>query len=312
MNRTPDVELVLRDWLAEDDGAAPHFILDIVADRIGRQPQRRAWRLPWRHRPMNRLLLYAAAAAALTVAVLAAWRLAPTNQSTFGGPPTATPAASPSVPAAGTPLPTLDVRPCDGPSACAGALAAGVHATEIFQPAFTFTVPAGWVNGADAEWGYILYPNSPENQAEFARSQDAAQLVSAGAVDGWGDDWSICPGVITDGVATSAAEIVETLTASPNLITTTPLPVDLGGLSGHVIDVRLNPAWPGTCPLDAEDPRDKDFTEIRHRIWFLDLPEGSIVPIMIDSLSAAGFEPFLADAVPIVESFRFASTPAPS
>lgn len=306
MNQRSDIERVLRHWF--DDGAAtmPDRVVDVVTDRISRQRQRRAWRLPWRPF-MNTYVKLAAGLAAAVVLALAAWQLLP-GRGGIGGQPTPTPSTGP----VSSPVPTLDVRPCSTPTPCAGALAAGAHAAQNFQPAFTFTVPAGWVNGADADWGYILYPNTSANEVEFARSGDVAQSIGVGAVDGWADDWSICPGVITDGVATSATGIAATLKASPNLITTTPQPIELGGLSGQTIDVRLNPAWSGTCPLDPDDPRDKDFTEIRHRIWLLDLPAGGLVPIMISSLSGAGFEPFLEDAVPIVQSFQFDLGPAAS
>ena len=45
MNRTPDVELVLRDYFADDGLTAPDYVLDVVEGRISRQPQRRSWRL---------------------------------------------------------------------------------------------------------------------------------------------------------------------------------------------------------------------------------------------------------------------------
>jgi len=64
MNRTPDVELVLREYLADDGFSAPDHLLEVVAQRIGRQPQRRRWRLLGRPF-MNSYAKLAAAAAAV-------------------------------------------------------------------------------------------------------------------------------------------------------------------------------------------------------------------------------------------------------
>ena len=61
MSRTPDVELVLRDYLTDDGGTAPDYILDVVADRIGRQPQRRTWRRRRLGTTQLRVLIAAAA-----------------------------------------------------------------------------------------------------------------------------------------------------------------------------------------------------------------------------------------------------------
>jgi hypothetical protein len=66
MNRPPDVELVLRDYFADDGGSAPDHVLDIVEDRIARLPRRHAWRL--RGRPyMNRFAKLAIGIAAVLI-----------------------------------------------------------------------------------------------------------------------------------------------------------------------------------------------------------------------------------------------------
>ena len=45
MNQRSDTDRVLRHWLADGPSQMPDRILDVVADRITRQPQRRIWRL---------------------------------------------------------------------------------------------------------------------------------------------------------------------------------------------------------------------------------------------------------------------------
>ena len=49
MNQRRDIERLLDHWFADGPTQAPDRVLDVVADRIERQPQRPAWRLHWRH-----------------------------------------------------------------------------------------------------------------------------------------------------------------------------------------------------------------------------------------------------------------------
>ncbi|MCI0346252.1 MAG: hypothetical protein L0221_12545, partial [Chloroflexi bacterium] len=67
MNERSDVGAVLRIWLEDGPDAMPDRVVDVVANRISRQPQRRAWRLPWRDHAMNRTFAYLAALAAAIV-----------------------------------------------------------------------------------------------------------------------------------------------------------------------------------------------------------------------------------------------------
>src|SRR5215211_31621 len=70
MNRTPDVELVLRDYFADDGLTAPDYVLDTVEGRISRQPQRRGWPFRGRTNVTTQFKLIAGLAAALIVAVV--------------------------------------------------------------------------------------------------------------------------------------------------------------------------------------------------------------------------------------------------
>ena len=93
MNRQPDVELVLRDYFADDGSSAPDHVLDDVAERIARQPQRLAWRL--RRRPiMNTYAKLAAGLAAVVIVAFVALRLVP-GGSNSGGTTTAIPTVTP-------------------------------------------------------------------------------------------------------------------------------------------------------------------------------------------------------------------------
>jgi hypothetical protein len=133
MNRTPDVELVLRQWLADEGDIAPDRVLEVVADRIAMQPQRRKWRL------LGRLTLtpafkYGIAAAAVLVVVVVGYSLLPKGPSVGTQspvPPTLAPTPSPS-----------EIVLSDGP------LTAGRYRLHPYADApklsFTADIPGGW------------------------------------------------------------------------------------------------------------------------------------------------------------------------
>jgi hypothetical protein len=133
MNRLPDVELVLRDYLADTGDRAPDRVLDDVAARIARQPRRPALRLPWRPF-MNTYAKLGLAGAAIVIVAVIGYSLLP-RQPSVGGP---------------TPSPITAPTPTSSDSAQAlpeGTLSGGRY---IFGPfgrsglTITAEVPAGW------------------------------------------------------------------------------------------------------------------------------------------------------------------------
>lgn len=107
MNRTPDFDDRLGDWLEEGPTAAPDQVLDTVLAAFPSIPQRRvASRVPWRFPSMNgyaRLLAGIAAVAVVALGGLLLLNRPPSNQ--VGGPPPASPSPSPlpSLSASGVP-----------------------------------------------------------------------------------------------------------------------------------------------------------------------------------------------------------------
>lgn len=305
MNRTPDVELVLRDYFADDGLTAPDHVLDVVEERIGRQPRRLAWRLPWRINLMNRTAKYVAAAAAVILVAVVGYSLLP-GTSGPGAPTTApTPSAQPTaaVTAAASASAVFPLwwTSDDGPPTGAGTLQAGSQTTTSFRPAFTFTVPDGWVNSGDAAGYYELFPDTPANQAEFARSGLLAQSILMGPHE---SPWFVCEAVEQNRGAT-AAEMVAAVTANEALATTGLVDVAIGGLTGKQFYVRLNPDWTGTCPPSPDDPPGLNLGDQRTRGILLDAPGRGVIVIFVGSLQSADFEAFLAEAMPIVASFQF-------
>ena len=61
--------------------------------------------------------------------------------------------------------------------------------------------------------------------------------------------------------------------------------------------------------LNPNDPPTRDYADARNRLFLLDTPVGGTIAIAIGSLYSSDFEPFLADATPIVESLQFDFAP---
>jgi len=300
MNRSPDVELVLRDLLAEDNVPAPDRILSDVADRISAVPRRRAWRLPWRLPVMNSNLKLAAGLATVAVIAVIGWRLLPGSGEPGGPSPSPSPTliASPSAAASASAVFPQWFTPTRGDGG-AGILAAGSHASKAFTPPFTYTVPDGWVNAGDAPGFLRFFKDTQANQTEFARSGVLAQQVFGGPHP---SPWFVCEPMEHNSGAT-AAEMVDALMASEAVSTSGVIDVTIGGLSGKRFDTRLNPGWTGTCPPTPEDP--PDLADGRSRNFLLDNPGHGVIVIFASSITSADFEAFAAEAIPIVESFQF-------
>jgi hypothetical protein len=136
MNQRSDIDRLLRHWMDDGPTRMPDRIVDVVADRISAQRQRRSWRLV-RRLLMNPLLKLGAAAAAVLVIALVGWNLMPRDPS-IGGP---SPAKSPTL----TPSPTPGSTPM---ALHEGQLLAGRYLVQPFSdlPSLTFTAdfPAGW------------------------------------------------------------------------------------------------------------------------------------------------------------------------
>jgi hypothetical protein len=242
-----------------------------------------------------------AAAAVLLVALAGC-------QATPGTGSSSQPANAPSGAAVGTLAAAASVSPTgtaaypswyapESGSGGAGILAAGSHATRSFVPGFTFTGPEGWVNDADSAGFFSLFPDTPENAAEYAASGGFAHGIHMGLMD---SPYFLCEALEANRGAT-AAEMVAALVAN-DALAAEPSDVAIGGLTGKQVDVRLDPGWTGSCP---GDPPGLDLKDVRVRGILLDSPGHGVLVIFASSLHAADHEAFLAEAMPILESFQF-------
>jgi hypothetical protein len=279
----------------------PDRVVDTVAARISVNRQRRVVHLVGRTAPVNRIFTYLAAAAAVIIAAFAIWQFLPASPANVAGQPTPTPAASPSAaPSASARYPAWYPPAAVADANGAGIMAAGTHETSSFTPAFRFSVPEGWVNTHDESNYFALFPDTPANQAQHARSDELAQSIFMGVHP---SPWFTCESAESNSGAT-AAEKVAAMTANEVMAVSGVVDVTIGGLTGKQFDVWRSPDWTGTCPGDSDLPAGVDPEDERTRGLLLDVPRGVLV-IFMYSMSSADFEAFLAEAMPIVESFEF-------
>jgi hypothetical protein len=294
MTSERDIERLLDRWFTERPTQVPDRTLDGVADRIARQPQRPAWRLLGKDSPVTtyfKPLLAVAAVVAIAIAGIALLR-PPSGPGT----PTITPTPSAQPTPAATDAPSPSATFAYPPAAI---MPAGSHATKVFLPAFTLTVPDGWINDGDAVEYYSLFPDTPANRAEFERTGNPANsMVIASRL---ARPWFACE-AWEDNRGATAAEMAAAVSGNEALLTTGLVDVSIGGLSGKQFDVRLNPDWTETCPdgMPASVLADQ-----RTRAIFLDGPGSRVLVLFVGSPHAADHEAFLAEAMPIVESFQF-------
>jgi hypothetical protein len=127
---------------------------------------------------------------------------------------------------------------------------------------------------------------------------------------------------VDPGIETTVLSLVQSLYANPALTVTTPATsIVIDGVSGKWVDVTIAPTWKTHCP---ENPRPfspllKEAGAAGWGLWergiggpwfdkvrliLLDL-SGRPILISISSPTVAGFDAFVARAMPIVESFKF-------
>ena len=324
MNERSDFDRVLTHWFGDGPSTMPDRVVEVVAGRIAGQRQRRAWRLDWRQ-PMNPYVKGVVGLAAALAVAVAGWSLLPKSPDSASGQsptptlgPTSTPTLEP------RPSPTFNANGDCGlpPSTCRGEIEPGSYTSRALEPAVTFTVPEGgrWFNHFDTSMGYGLVPWDAANLAAaragnpFHTSVELQRDLAVTSAE--------CEEEPEPGVGRTSMEMINALSSRPGLIATGPQPIDLGGLAGFWIDLRIDPEWTGTCPWAPGptvplviDPRVPPGTGLhwgvvpdeRFRFIVLDtLDTDGTILISIWSDSADRWEGLLADAMPIVESFTFA------
>ena len=223
---------------------------------------------------------------------------------------------------------------------CLGVVEPGTYPSQFFSPrvsledgwqadlgSLSYTVPAGWAASDDWPSTYGLAP--ADDYVAFWAEQ-STDPVWPDAVIVWARPAAVTPDACSFthavGDGQTPAQLAEAVSSVPGVIATTPVPVEIGGRPDISIDVRIADGWTGTCPEISEGrpfvPLVAEAVEDGYRIGlggqdpsvagsdpqrliFLDIGGGHIVMIQVDSLTEDTFEPFVAQAMPIIESFRF-------
>ena len=222
-------------------------------------------------------------------------------------------------------VPVAALEPVDGPAAspavecpnpngggaCLGPLAAGTYRTTAFETPFTFTVPDGWANYEDLPGTVLLVPPGGSLEGVDIATSDNVGVAQGVAVAA--DDCSDTP---QGGVSTSAEEIVAALAAREGLVVSDPGAVEVGGLSGLMIDIAYDPEAGGLCsdpeagltftpvtvgigPASFSFGQFEGFTT---RLYLFDTPGGTIVIDVVDVAASPGT---VEDYLAVLDSIEF-------
>ncbi len=187
-------------------------------------------------------------------------------------------------------------------------LPAGTHASAVFQPGVTFTVPDGWALATDTADYLQLRP----------AGQDLLGIHLFRGVSAASQDPS-CPVEAEPSVGTSSVELMSWIRGLDGLTVTSPAMVQVGGLIGSSVDIRIRNGWTQSCsfanglptvPLLVNSGTGLRWViagDERLRLFALDLPDGGTLIVDIDDFEGSQFEQFLPDAMSVVNSFQLAS-----
>ena len=317
MTQDRDVRLMLDGFFADGATRAPDRLMLVVTDRIEHQGQRPGWLVrrdatpsrPW-IRP-----------AALLVALLLIALISATVIYVASPRPTPVPLPSPSIPAQVVPGATAPPIPLIQGN---GELPAGRYLVRSNTGPSTFVVPAGWQISTMGMLDYSLAPTD-------AKPDDTIRVfynMHISAKD------AACTEAPEPGIAPTVDAMVRDLVNDGWIVVTTPVDVEIGGLKGQSLDVRISPTTTSTCPFmtdgsptvplfvdDADYVTTAPGPEItngpfwgvdrddRLRVVILDRPNGGNVMFIVNSADGTTFDELVARSMPIIDSFTFDTGP---
>lgn len=211
----------------------------------------------------------------------------------------------------------------DGPpgQVCLGPLDEGTYTSQRFEPALTFTIPAGWNNVWDSRGAFGLWaPGWSDDGADqgsdcrndpipcgYLFDQPGMDVVRDPRpiwLERTGTDEGCMPRADAK-VGTSALDVATWVANHPAIAMEGPSPVEVAGLTGYLLDVSLADTWREGCPearavwlfedLYLSDQIPEYATA---RLILLDQPDGGSILIWIDGGEVDA-------AMPVVSSFEF-------
>jgi len=239
-----DLARLLDHWLADGPVVVADRVIDDVASRIVRQPQRPAWRLlTWRIPSMPSTFKVAVAALAVVAAATGLLLITrPRSSGPAGLPASATPSVGASATHAPTASPSARVAVCeDDLPGCEGPLAAGAHGSAHFAPRLIhYDTPAGWTNSIDTSTIYKL--DGPGGASILLWTDISIEDQTPTSCE---------PAAKSGRAAPLAADWVAYLTSHPGLVTTAPAEFDFPGNRDEgtqALEITLDPGWNQSCP----------------------------------------------------------------
>ena len=233
MTQQRDIDRLLDDWFSDGPTHAPDRVIEVVADRIERQPQRPAWRLDWRLFPVNALSKIAVVAAAVLIVAVVGYNLLPGRSTGVGGPaPSASPTASPSARQAATSSSSASSRPLPD-----SMLDAGTYSIDhIDGLTIDVTVPNGWR-------GIPGFGLAGPGEVDAPLGLGIVFLQSNGAFDDpchWdkaGTGVMVQPGEKI--VGPTVDDLVQDIRANTSYTSTAPVDIVIDGHAGKQVDLQL-------------------------------------------------------------------------
>lgn len=134
--------------------------------------------------------------------------------------------------------------PVQDSGTCLGVLGAGTYTSSSFRPLFTFTVPGEWANYLDISGLYLLQPpgSKPPGNSIAGSFIGLETSVAPEASD--------CQSPV-QGVKRTPKAILRWMQTKRSLVVRAVHSVDLGGLKGLVVDVRMRQGAKGCFSVGA-------------------------------------------------------------
>jgi hypothetical protein len=211
--------------------------------------------------------------------------------------------------------------PCPNPdSVCAPELTPGLHRSSFepsgdpsppassppVQSGYTYIVPAGWSS-----------PQGVSSQNILARQNDPATMAIRLTPDvAPRSQGANCPDDVEPGVGSSPADLATWLKGLPGSVTTTPRPVTIGGHTGLLLDVSVNPALtlpcvqfyqsaPAGIVYPFRDPVEPLEGNAHSRYILLEFGQAHTLLIEISAPDEVSWNDLVQAGMPIVETFEF-------
>ena len=122
---------------------------------------------------------------------------------------------------------------------CQGSLEPGTYRSTILEPTFSFEITSpGWT--WDYSAGSFRIVADPSHEDGY--SPDGIYFLHDPAIAS-----QDCEETEEPGVGRSVRDLVAWLEAAPGLAIGEPTPVNVGGLDGAQLDLKLDPTWSRTC-----------------------------------------------------------------